>query len=238
MKKLTVITLILALVVTKGVSQDITIFFDKTDVFLKNNVSNGLVAYSKIHKNPKELDELLKIAEGISVSKQDAKNYQAFWINVYNLGVIKGIVDRYPMKSPLDDSGFFNKTKYDVGGKSITLDEIQKVLLQAEFNDPRFHFVLVCGALGCPPLIDQAYYPNTLEAQLEKQTKLALNGSFLRVNAKKKRLVVSQLMEWYKKDFTQNGMSEIDFINRYRTEKIDNAFKLIYFPYDWNLNKQ
>lgn len=237
--KTTTMGLVLSILFTiNAYSQDLTIFLDKTDAFLKNNVSNGLVAYSKIHSDPKELNELLKIAESISVTKKDAKNYQAFWINAYNLGVIKGIVNQYPMKSHLDDTGFFNKTKYNIGGKSITLDGIQKVMLQAEFNDPRYHFVLVCGAVGCPPIINQAYYPNTLDAQLEKQTKMAINGSFIRINTKRKRVEVSQIMEWYKGDFTQNGTSEIDFINNYKTEKIDNNFKLSYFPYDWSVNKQ
>lgn len=238
MKKTTLTLLLIALIVSNGFSQDINTFFNKSDVFFKKHVSNGLVAYSKIHSDPKELNELLKIAEGISVTTKDAKNYQAFWINAYNLGVIKGIVNQYPMKSPLDDTGFFNKTKYNIGGKSITLDGIQKVMLQAEFNDPRYHFVLVCGAVGCPPIINQAYYPNTLDAQLEKQTKMAINGSFIRINTKRKRVEVSQIMEWYKGDFTQNGTSEIDFINNYKTEKIDNNFKLSYFPYNWSVNKQ
>lgn len=212
-------------------------FFDEADALFGKYVTNGKIDYAAIKKNPETLNDLLAKAKDIKVDKSNAKTYQAFWINAYNLGVIKGVVNQYPMKSPLDDKGFFNKTKYDIGGKSITLDGIQKVMLQAEFNDPRYHFVLVCGALGCPPLISQAYYPNTLEAQLEIQTKIAINGSFIRVNTKKKRVEVSQIMEWYKGDFTQNGMSEIDFINNYRTEKIDKNFKISYFPYDWSLNK-
>ena len=40
-----------------------------------------------------------------------------------------------------------------------------------------------------------------------------------------------------KEDFVQNG-NELDFINQYRTEKIPNNYKLTYFPYNWNLNKQ
>ncbi|GAL63354.1 hypothetical protein [Algibacter lectus] len=71
---------------------------------------------------------------------------------------------------------------------------------------------------------------------MTKQTKIALNGSFLKVNAKKKRVEASQIMEWYKGDFTMNGKNEIDFINLYRTEKIATDFKLSYFPYNWKTN--
>ena len=79
---------------------------------------------------------------------------------------------------------------------------------------------------------------NDLEAQLEAQTKVALNGSFLKVNTKKKRVEGSEILKWYKEDFILNDKNEIDFINKYRTEKIPANFKLKYFPYDWKVNEQ
>ncbi|RZN82995.1 MAG: DUF547 domain-containing protein [Winogradskyella sp.] len=232
------ILIIIILVGTNLQAQDLNDFFSQSDVFFKANVRNGKVAYSKINDNPESLNAVLALAEGISVTESDAKNYQAFWINAYNLSVIKGIIDNYPTKSPLDNSGFFDKTTYSLGGKQITLNDIEHKLLRPKFKDPRFHFVLVCGALGCPPLISKAYLPNNLDAQLEAQTKKAINGSFLKVNIKKKRIVASKIMEWYKEDFTMNGSSEIDFINKYRTEKVPAKSKLSYFEYNWNLNKQ
>lgn len=237
MRKITIL-LALSLIWVKGFTQDLNTFFDKADAFFKMNVAEGKVAYSNIHSNPEALNTVLKMAEGISVSKSDAKNYQAFWINAYNLAVIKGIIDHYPTNSPLDNKGFFDKTTHSLGGKTITLNDIEHKLLRAHFKDARFHFVLVCGALGCPPLISKAYLPKTLDTQLAIQTKKAIDGTFLRVNMKKKRVEASQIMEWYKEDFTMNGQSEIDFINTYRTEKLDNKFKLSYFPYNWKVNKQ
>lgn len=237
MKKITTL-LVLSLIVTNGFSQDLNTFFNKADAFFKTNVAGGKVAYSKIHANQGSLDEVLKLAETIAVSKSDAKNYQAFWINAYNLSVIKGIIDNYPTNSPLDNAGFFDKTKHSLGGKQIVLNDIEHKLLRAQFKDPRFHFVLVCGAIGCPPLISKAYLPNTLDSQLEKQTKIAINGSFIQVDVKKKRVKASQIMEWYKGDFTMNKTTEIDFINKYRTEKLDGKFKLSYFSYNWKVNKQ
>lgn len=78
-------------------------FFAKADAFFKTIVSNGKVAYSKINDNQENLNSLLKLAESVSVSKDDANVYQAFWINAYNLTVIKGIIDNYPIKAPLDN---------------------------------------------------------------------------------------------------------------------------------------
>ncbi|NRD21756.1 DUF547 domain-containing protein [Winogradskyella litoriviva] len=230
---------LIAFLITFSVSaQDLNSFFTGTNSFLNKHVSKGKVDYASIHKDQSELDELLKIANGITVKVTDANNYKAFWINAYNISVIKGIIDNYPTKSPLDTAGFFDKTTYDLAGKEITLNDIEHKLLRAKFKDARFHFVLVCGAVGCPPLIGEAYMPNTLETQLESQTIKALNGDFLKVNTKKKRVEASEIMKWYKEDFTMDGLTEIEFINKYRTEKIPENYKLTYFAYNWNLNKQ
>ena len=237
--KNTVLIIVVLLGGFSAEAQNLDSFYAQANTFFSVNVSNGKVAYDFINENPETLNEVLKTAEGISVLKSDAKNYQAFWINAYNLSVIKGLIGNYPTKSPLDDKDFFDKTKYSLGGKKVTLNDIENKLLRAQFKDPRFHFVLVCGAIGCPPLISKAYIPNTLESQLQKQAKLALNGTyFIKVNTKKKRVEGSKILEWYKEDFTKNGMTEIDYINTIRTEKIPTDYKLSYFEYNWKINKQ
>ena len=95
---------------------------------------------------------------------------------------------------------------------------------------------MVCAGLGCPPIINSAYLPDSLETQLQMQTKKALNNeSFVRVKGKK--VLLSQIFEWYKSDFTQNGKSEVDFINPYRNEALRLDAKIGYYPYDWTLNE-
>ena len=96
--------------------------------------------------------------------------------------------------------------------------------------------MLVCAGLGCPPIISQAYQPETLEAQLQKQTEIALNNpNFIKVNGKKVQL--SQIFEWYKEDFVRAG-TEIEFINRFRREAIVEKAKVSYYNYDWRLNEK
>ncbi len=149
--------------------------------------------------------------------------------------MIKGIIDNYPLRSPLDKGGFFDKTKYDLGGVSITLNDIENKKLRAKFGDARVHFVLVCGALGCPPIIAKAYTPENLENLLEAQTIKALNdSSFIRVS--KKKVAFSEIFKWYKEDFVTKGQNEIDFLNKYRKEKVPDNAKVTYYPYDWRLN--
>jgi hypothetical protein len=234
MKKITILFVFLS--TQFGFTQNNTDFFTKADHFFKTYVSNGKVDYKTLKKDPSSLEELLKIASNAKVTVNDVKTYQAFYINAYNLAVIKGIVDKYPTKSPLDIKGFFDKTTYTLGGKKITLNDLENKILRKNFpKEARFHFVLVCAGLGCPPIIPSAYKPSTLEDQLQRQTVKALNNpDFIKVKGNKVQL--SQIFEWYKVDFTQNG-SEVDFVNKFRKEKIPANAKISYYSYDWSLNQ-
>ncbi len=213
-------------------------FFTKANLFFSTYVKNGKVAYSHIKEAPNQLDDLVTLMRDAKVSAKESKEYQAFWINTYNLFVIKTVVDNYPLKSPLDKEGFFDKIEHNVGGIQITLNDMEHKMLQGVFpKEARFHFVLVCAGLGCPPIINNAYLPETLEQQLQEQTEVALNNSdFVKVNKNKVKL--SQIFEWYKGDFTQDGKSLLDFVNQYRKDKIQSNMKVSFYPYNWALNQQ
>ncbi|MDY8134775.1 DUF547 domain-containing protein [Aquimarina sp. 2201CG5-10] len=235
MKKILII--IIAFSVQFGFSQGTTDFFAKADTFFKTYVSKGRVDYKSLKNDPSSLNELLDIASKISVSKSKPKTYQAFYINAYNLAVIKGIINKYPTKSPLNIKGFFDKKTYSLGGKTTTLNDLENKILRKNYpNEARFHFVLVCAGLGCPPIIPEAYKPSKLEAQLQRQAVKALNNpGFIKVKGNKVQL--SQIFEWYKEDFTRKG-SEIEYINQFRKEKLPSKAKISYYPYDWSLNQQ
>lgn len=237
MKKILIISLFFCVNSTTN-AQSTAAFFTKTDDFLKINVSNSKVNYQNIKANMASLNEVLEIASKVDISKEDANTTKAFWINAYNLSVIKGIVLKYPVKSPMDITGFFDKNTYLIANKKITLNDIEGKMLRAKYNDARFHFVLVCGANGCPPIINSAYLPSTLEEQLNKQTSLAVNNpNFIKVNPASKKVELSQIFEWYKEDFVSKTTKEIDFLNKFRSDKIDYRFKVSYYTYDWTLNK-
>lgn len=232
----TLIAIFLLMTVNQGIGQDISRFFNKANIFFMSHIKNGRVGYEDIKSNPEDLNELLDLAKGMLVPKSNPKIYQAFWINAYNLSVIKGIVENYPLNSPLDVPGFFDKKTYVLGGEKRTLNDIENKLLRRNFpNEARFHFVLVCAGLGCPPIINKAYLPETLDVQLQQQTKLSLNNpNFIRL--KGDEVFLSQIFEWYKDDFTRGGKSLVEFVNQYREEKIAINAKVGFYPYDWYLN--
>ncbi|NNF32224.1 MAG: DUF547 domain-containing protein [Flavobacteriaceae bacterium] len=232
-----ILLLLIGLNAVDGLAQSTAKFFDEADSFFKTFVSSGRIDYARIHESPTQLNSLLELAKNINVRESNQAVFKAFWINTYNLTVIKGIIDNYPLESPLDVKGFFDITQYDLAGESITLNDIENRKLRAIFDDPRIHFVLVCGAQGCPPIISEAYFPSKLGAQLQRQTRGALNDpKFVRVADGK--VALSEIFKWYREDFVKNGQTEVDFINKFRKEIIPADSEITYYPYNWKLNSK
>lgn len=214
-------------------------FFNDTDAFMKKYVKNGLVNYPAIKSNKADIQHLVTQIETMSVGKSPRARAEAFYINSYNILVISAIVKHFPVKSPMDIDGFFDINKHKIADEFLTLNDIENVKLRKEYNDARLHFVLVCAAKGCPKITNFAYEPNKLDAQLETQTKKAINDSnFIRVKTSSKLVLISELFKWYKSDFItgEDKQAYLDFLNKYRTEKISSNLKVDFYPYNWQLN--
>ena len=210
-------------------------FFNKVDALLKANVVDGKVNYAALKGNS-QLSKLIDEIAVADLTNLDDNTIQAFYINAYNLHVINQVVQSYPLKSVTEEAGFFDKNKLSVANQQITLNQLEKQNLLGVYHDARFHFVLVCGALGCPPITDFAYTPEGLEAQMEMQTRKALNDkNFIKI--KDGSVELSQIFNWYKADFGSNKEAVIGFINKYRSNKISAASKIKYYEYDWSLNE-
>ena len=203
------------------------------DVFYKNYVTSGLVDYKLLKSGSTEMDSLVKIIGNYTPTNDQDK--KAFLINSYNLFVIKQLTDAYPITSPQKIKGFFDNKVFKVLGNWYSLNEIENIELRKFYKDPRLHFVLVCGALGCPPIINEAYTPDKLEILLNTQTKLALNNSeFIRVENDK--VFLSEIFKWYADDFTQD-QALIDFLNLYKDIKLPKHYTIDFYPYDWKINE-
>ena len=212
-------------------------YFEKADNFFKNYVTDGRVEYESLKFNSDSLNETLKMAAVMDISTLNLNQYKAFWINTYNLLVIRGILDDYPMKSVQNIKGFFDRKTYLVAGQDMTLKFIEKNMLRKVMKDPLLNFVLVCAANGCPPLINRAYSPEYIDDQLASQAKISINNpNFIHINEKTKTIEVSEIFDWYKDDFLDNNARIIDFINKYRKDKIDETFVVSFYKYDWGLN--
>lgn len=209
--------------------------FNKIDIFLKQNVSSGLVDYSLIKADIKELNGIIEDISKLNPSKADEK--KALLINLYNLAAIKALAENYPVNSTMEINGFYDKKFIKYNNSTYSLNNIENDILRKEFKDPRIHFVLVCGALGCPPITNFAYVPNEIDQQLNKQTILSLNNDdFLKIKNETKTVYLSEIFKWYEADFLKTDKNLIQFINKYRSETIPTTFNVDYYKYDWKIN--
>ena len=207
-------------------------FFSNADVFFKQYVIDGRVNYTALHATGDLMPLIIKV-EKADLSNADEATKKAFYINAYNFHVINLALKRYPLKSVQDIPGFFDKKNIKVSGEKLTLNRFEKEYMLKPYGDPRLHFVLVCGAVGCPPITNFAYMPSLLDKQLDQQTRLALNDpTFIRTSESKTEL--SQIFKWYSSDFGGGKDEIIQFINSSRSIPISD--KISYYAYDWTLN--
>ena len=104
----------------------------------------------------------------------------------------------------------------------------------------RWGRLLVCAAVGCPPLRREAYTGARLGDQLEDQTRRVHDDErWLRYESGAGTLDLTPLYEWYRGDFEQVAGTIIDHVARYRDDlHADDQPALRFLDYDWSLNDQ
>ncbi|MEQ8472676.1 MAG: DUF547 domain-containing protein [Marinoscillum sp.] len=210
-------------------------FFTNANTFFADHVKSGLIEYESIKENPTELNVLVRQIANYLIAGKTPEQQKAFYTNAYNILVIKQVVDELPIDGPWDIDGFFSKTIFKVAGRDVTLDGLEKQILFPAFPDPRLHFVLVCAAIGCPPISNYAYVPDSLETMLDRKTREVLNINWY-VRVYKDKTLISKVFDWYKKDFESDTSDIKGYINQYREIAIPENHTLDTYEYDWSLN--
>lgn len=234
MRYLVSFVLLLSLVVDSPAA-NLSTFFVESNRFFRTWTRQGKVDYAGVRESFAPIHELYEQINQMDLTSASSVEKKAFFINAYNLIVIHQVAQYYPLKSPMNQSGFFDKVKHQVAGESMTLNflEIKKIVLP--YRDPRIHFTLACAARSCPPLASFAYLPGRLEQQLEERTRKAINNpTFIQIGDR--TVEVSKIFDWYQRDFTQDGRTLLEFINQYRTQKIPENYRVVYYEYNWQLN--
>jgi hypothetical protein len=215
------------------------------DNLLKKHVNaSGMVNYKGFQKDKTGFDAYLKLlSDNAPQSSWSENDQKAYWINAYNAFTVSLILQKYPVKSIKDIAGKIYKinTPWDIkfiniGGKKYDLNNIEHGILRKKYDDPRIHFALVCAAISCPRLRDEAYTGAKLDSQLEDAGKEFLNDKS-KNNITAGKADLSKYFSWYKGDFTKNG-SLVAYINKYSQTKINNNTKIGSLDYNWNLNEQ
>jgi hypothetical protein len=188
----------------------------------------------------KALDRVLSDWAQVQVAQLASKEQKAFYINLYNAGMLQAVLQRYPIKSVknigLIPFSIFKKDFIELGGQTLSLDDIEKGILLKDFFDPRIHFAVNCASVSCPPLRAEPYRRESLDAQLDEQTRLfAASDRAARVDSTRNRTAYSELFKWYADDFGVENPA--DFLNHYREGLLPVGFDVTWIDYDWSLNQ-
>ncbi len=218
------------------------------DSLLRKYVNEaGYVDYKGFIKDSVQFNSYLDL---LSRNHPNEKNWSkeqrlAYWINAYNAYTIKLICNYYPVKSIKDiKSGipFVSDTwtiKFiKIEGKTYNLNDIEHGIIRPKFNDPRIHFAVNCASKGCPPLLNEAYTAEKLNAQLDSQAKAFINDGNRNKIKSANKADLSKIFTWFSGDFKKADKSVVAFINRYANTKLSEKAELNYQDYDWNLNEQ
>lgn len=213
-----------------------TIDYKICNDFLKKHVSPlGVVDYDKVLKNMDQLNLITSNFSKISPNKSWTENeVKTFWINVYNINVVKLFAENYPLKSINYIRDPFQMKFISFDGEKISLEHIVNEILKP-LNDPRIHFALYNTAISSPILKNTAYAAETVEDDLNIATHNYINDiSKNTIGLKNSSL--SKIFEWNITDFMGNN-TIVSFINYFSNIKISDDTKISFREYDWNLHK-
>ena len=235
------------------------------DVILDTYVRDGYVYYRALKLERRRLDEYVRQLGASDVDKRTRAEQMAFWLNAYDALVLQTVIDgypaprrsnEYPQRSIRQTPGSFEKLTHRVGGRTLTLDQIEQTILP-KFNDPRLYFALGRGAVGGGRLRSESFAADTIEKQLaEVASECVTRAECIQVDAATNKLMASAIFSWHEKEFVAAYgdkapplyasrspierailafvapkllQTERDFLEK-------NAFQLAYKPFDWSLN--
>lgn len=188
----------------------------------------------------------------------------AFWINVFNAGVLRDGAQLAAAGSVREVEGFFERPRLEVGGHGYSLDDIEHGLLRGnvpkygKFSPPmkksdprlayvplafdeRIHFALYSACRSSPPL--RVIHGEKADGELATAARDYVRAT-VRVKDDGSRIDVPRIFRWYSDDFGgENGV--LDFVvarlDDATVELIDRRLgkvKIKYLDFDWTLNRR
>ena len=175
----------------------------------------------------------------------------ALYINAYNCFCAGLIAAHLQKTGTLPDSirklGEAKKEVWDVvagtiGGKELTLNQIEHKILRAKWREPRVHACIVCASISCPDLRAEAFVAPRLNAQMDDQCRTWLANERKGVAAAAGALTVSRIFLWFHEDFEGKAGSVPKWLVGYAAGEAgallgaERPPSLKYFEYNWDLN--
>ncbi|WP_245552514.1 DUF547 domain-containing protein [Cyanobium gracile] len=220
----------------------------------------GLVDYAALQRDPAQLDRYIEALGALAperfASWPEAEQI-ALLINAYNAFTLRAIIDNDPIRPSIKAiPGVWKFRRHQLMGRGLTLDGIEHEILRREYNEPRIHAALVCAAISCPPLRQEAFTGAALERQLEDQTTRWLASPVgLAIERAAGTVRISAIFQWFAEDWQRadpqaeavpghkKQSAVLRFIARYRPAAersliLGGDYRFAYLPYNWDLNRQ
>jgi uncharacterized membrane protein YdjX (TVP38/TMEM64 family) len=215
------------------------------DALLREHVDgDGWVNYEALREDAAALDSYIASVGRAPFDHLGRDEKLALLINGYNAFTLRLILDHYPVKSIKDipSAKRWDAKRWRIGSMTLSLNQIEHEQIRPKFADPRIHFALVCAAIGCPKLRNEAYQAARIEEQLEDQTRYAhSHNRWFRYQPGAKEVHLTKLYDWYGSDFKQVAGSVIQFAARY-SKSLQTSLgtstkpRVRWLDYDWTLN--
>ncbi len=178
----------------------------------------------------------------------DPDEAKAFWINAYNFGAMRLIVDHYPVDSIT--SFKISLVKYSGGkrpvliqGRRYSLREIEKDILIPRYHDVRILFAVSCAAVSCPDRTPEAFTGSRIDRQLDDivRTFLANPTKGAHLDKATNTLTLSWIFSKDGELFTVLGHGVLAFVLPYlapdeRQWLSEHTVEFRYMEHDWTLN--
>lgn len=193
------------------------------------------------------LDGYLERLQATPVSRLDRAEQFAFWVNLYNAGTVRVVLDHYPVESIRDidispglfASGPWGAALFTVEGRALTLDDVEHRILRPIWGDPGIHYAVNCASIGCPDLLG-AFTPATSQSLLEQGATRYVNHPRGARRDADGDLTVSSIYHWFDEDFGGTEAGVLDHLRAFaapdKRARLQGLSGYDDHAYDWSLN--
>jgi len=204
---------------------------------LSDNVRDERVDYLKIRdQHFQQLTTYLDRLDRTELSTLTRNDQLALLINLYNATMIRVVAERYVVGWTPEQDKFrvFDEQLVRLGGKQLSLNDLEHQRIRKGFGDARIHVALVCAARSCPPLLPSAYRGDDLDKVLDAKMRAFVADPF-RNKIGKQEVELSKLLEWYRDDFGKSEAKLLHYLSKFADQDLAGR-KISYRDYSWQTN--